>query len=136
MVFLPSLMNYCVYRKLETELPFQISGNFYPFFSRPGFSLTQAKLNWQDRIQIDSGNLRVGYSIPELLKGKGHRIEVEGSHLNAELLGSWAELQGVRKAEIKSLKADVLLKEGEVREIFDVSVLSPAFQFNLKRTEK
>lgn len=144
-VVLPSLIGLGVWRELQHRLKIEMGGKFVPAVLLPSFEIRDAHFEWDDKVKLISGHLKVEYHPMAYLLSRGPwipartpaalRITLSGNQLVAELLGSWAERQGLRSLPIDRFHADLALGPRGLDEIFSLEVDSPVFQFHVQKSE-
>lgn len=131
----PALTGYWVHRQIQSRIGFSISGTWVPDFLSSSYSVRSARFIWKDKVRLDSGRLRVAYDPVSAFSGR-LRVRLYSNDLRIELLGHWAEIQGVRAANVRKLDARLGIGPRGIQEIDFVEILSPEFQFRIKDSEK
>jgi hypothetical protein len=133
---LPPLSGYLVYREIQHRMKLKIAGDFSPAFHFPGFYLRNAHFQWEDRVELLSGNMTVQYDPLSLLRGELLRIVISSRGAAIRLTGAWEKMQGVNNAVIDVFDCDLGLGRKGIREIYGLELRSPAFQFHVKKSDK
>ena len=143
---MPPLVGWWVWHELEHRMKFQISGSFSPAFFLPAFAIKDATFEWGNKAKLLSGNLNVRYDLFPFVLARGGcvrmlgddllHVRLSGTGLRAELLGEWAQMEGLHgEVPIKRCDAELGFGPNGLREISSLDIDSPAFQFHIKKTE-
>ena len=124
-----------VCKHLEHRLDIKIQGQFAPGLFTPAFYLKNARFEWNGKVRFENGDLKVEYNPFSFLMPEGLRVRLTGKNLQVRLLGDWAKMQGVEKADLEKFEADFSLGRKGLNEIYCVEVESKAFQFHLRKSE-
>ncbi len=134
-VVLPPLVDWKIHREIQNHLKVKISGDFFPALLNPSYALRNVRFEWPDKIRLFSGNLEIEYNPLAVLEIRPLVVHVTGENLQVQLLGRWAEAQGVGKTFIKKLDAKFRIDSRGLREVYLLKIDSPAFQFHIKESE-
>ncbi len=129
-------LNFWVYHELQARLKIRMSGQYIPSLFTPAFEVRHGAFTWKDRVQLVDGNFKVQFDPLTLVSQQGIRIIMTSTASKIKLLGSWALQEGVEKALVDSIVADILLGRRGLTGINEVEVLSKSFQFSLKGVDK
>lgn len=132
---LPVLGSWSVYKRLESRLDLKIQGRFSPRIFASAFDLNNAQFEWNGKVLFEKGDLKVEYNPFSFFLPQGLRVRLTGKNLQVRLLGDWAKMQGVEKADLQKFEADFSLGRKGLNEIYCVEVQSQVFQFQLKKSE-
>lgn len=127
---------FVVFHQIQKRLDLQIEAKFVPSFLLPGFDLKNVRFQWEGHVEFLSGDVRVQYDPLSLLFGKQIRIRVRSESSSVRLIGDWARMQGVEKARVDRLDAEVGLGRKGIREIYGVELESPEFQFHVRKSDR
>lgn len=128
-------MGWGVWHELEKRLDTKISGSYAPAFFLPSFEIRDVRFEWDEKVKLLSGHLKVGYDPLGFLFGQDLRVRLSGRDLKAELLGEWAESQGLRELPLEEFQAEITVGPKGLKEISSLTVESSVFQFHIQKTE-
>lgn len=131
---LPFVSNYLFYQALQKTLKTPINGKFKPYIT-PRFRIENAQFVWKNKVKLLSGDVDVRYSLLRFLLLREMRLQASGKDLNAELMGAWAQMQGVEAIPLESFQSDLVFKGGKLSEIHSVHAFSKGFQFHIQKSE-
>lgn len=143
---MPPLAGWWVWHELEHRMNVKISGRYSPAFFLPAFTIKDAAFEWDDKVKLVSGNLNVSYEPFSFLFARGGcalgsgdsllQVKLSGTGLRAELMGEWAMMEGVHgEVPIDHFSAELGFGSDGLREISSLFIHSPAFQFQIKKSE-
>lgn len=124
-------LSFWVMKRLEKKAGSPIQATFLPDVFYPSFTLKNIHLHWQDRFQVLSGTLHVQYNPLSLFTSRKLRVQIEGSNLTTQLLGEFAESQGISRAEVDRAKIDFALGDQGPPDVFLLEVHSPQLEFQM-----
>jgi hypothetical protein len=130
----PTLMGFWIKHKLEECMRMKISGSWTPVFFQPSFGLRDVHFTWEDKVEVISGNLKVDYDLISLSR-KELRLKLSSNDLLAELLGEWAEREGVQKLKVQRFYADLTFGQDGLKEIFSLEVKSPSLELRFQGSQ-
>ncbi|HOE68106.1 MAG: hypothetical protein BWY49_01313 [Candidatus Omnitrophica bacterium ADurb.Bin314] len=133
---LSASLNYFVFCELQKRLEVRVTGRFVPAVFVTAFRVKNASFSWEDRVRVARGEIRIGYDPLTIFSEQGIRIVAENSGADIELLGRWAEQQGVGSAKLDYLHADITLGHRKVTAIHAIEARSPSFHFSIKNAVK
>lgn len=133
-LLVPMITNYIFYYSLQKTLKTSIEGQFKPSFT-PHFQLKNAQFAWKDKVKLLSGDVDVHYSLLKFLFLRELRFQAKGKNLNAELMGSWAQMQGVQSIPLENFQSDLAFRGGKLTEVHSVYAFSKGFQFHIQKSE-
>ena len=87
-------------------------------------------------MKVVSGELEVGSQPLDLFSKKILHFTLKGSNIRGELLGEWAERQGIQHFQLDRFYAQLGFDSQGLREISVLEASSPEFQFQIKPSEK
>jgi len=123
------VIGFWIWCELGPRFDAQIEGNFRPRWFSTSFDVNHLKLDWNDKVRIESGNLKVQYDLVSLFKGGGLRVQLSGSEIPVVLLGSWAQASSRPDVTLDHFFADLTLTRGGIRDIHRVEAHSPELKF-------
>lgn len=129
------LAGFWVRREVERRMKVEIGGTYVPVPFAPSFYLRDSRFKWDEKVKLISGDLKVDFNPLSIFLGGLLEIQLTSSGPEIELLGEWAELQGVRRLRLDHVKAHLGLAAGGVREIYSLHAASPVFQFHIQKSE-
>ena len=129
-------INYWVYQDIQKRLEIKANGRYIPSVFVPSFRLENATFNWEDKVRLVEGSIKVRFDLMPLLSGRGIRIVAESTGAKIKFLGSWALQEGIEDATVDTLYADVILGRRGLAGINTIEARSPSFQFSLKNVDK
>jgi len=118
-------------KKLEKKAGTPIQGTFLPHLFRPAFTLQDARLSWQNRFQVLSGDIGVRYDPLSLFPGRKFHVYIKATGLRVRLFQDLLESQGLAEIGVEEAKAELAFSREGPPEIFLFNVQSPELRFNL-----
>ena len=125
-----------VWQEVQGRMGVKISGRYSPVLFSFSFILHGARFEWDEKVKFISGDLKVDFEPLSLLSGSLLRIRLQSQNSEIELLGEWAELEGVRRVKLDRVEAHLGLAREGLRDIYFLDVRSPSLQFHLQESEK
>ncbi|MCM8775063.1 MAG: hypothetical protein NC930_01720 [Candidatus Omnitrophica bacterium] len=129
------VLDYWIYYEFQRRLEIQIRGMFLPAVLLPSFQIRNVRLQWREKAEVFSGDVRVSYEPLFFLNRKSLRVRVFGQSLGARVLGKWAEEAGREPFIISNFYVDFILGSHGIRQINALDVSSPKFQFHIRESE-
>lgn len=129
-------VNFWVFKEIQKRLKVHLEGQYVPTVFVPSFRLEKGSFNWEDRVRLVEGSIKVGFDPLTLFSGRGMRIVVKSSGAKIKFLGNWAVQEGIEDATVDTLYADVILGRRGISGINEIEARSPKFQFSLKNVDK
>src|SRR3989344_1159700 len=117
---LPPVLGWVVWRDLGHRMKMKISGRYTPAFFVPSFEIRNVHFEWDEKVKLLSGNVRVTYDPLSYVFKNAFRLRLSGENLSAKLLGEWAQMEGVQDATLKHFHADFLLGKKGLEEIYSL----------------
>ena len=124
-----------VHRELEHRMHLKFEGILIPAVFQPAYTLKEAHFLWEDKVLVQSGDLKIQYDPFFFIKGTTLRVRISSTLISAELLGEWQKLQGVRQIHAQRFVADLDFNKKGIEDIYYLDLLSPEFQFRIKKSE-
>ena len=134
-ISLPFFLSGWVQSQLEERLELEIEGKRQPLLFQSAFRMKDPHFVWKEKVEVQSGELTVHYSLGALLKGNLLDLKMKGKNLGVRLLGSWSEIQNVEEAVVEDLKAHLAFSTEGLEDVHYVHVSSPDFQFHITKNE-
>jgi len=139
-VFLTALLsigvNFWVFKEIQHRLKIQLTGQYVPTVYEPSFRIEKGSFNWEDKVRLVEGSVKVRFDLTTLLSQRGIRIVIQSTGAKIKFLGNWAMQEGIEDATVDTLYADVILGRRGIAGINVIEAKSPSFQFSLKNVEK
>ncbi len=135
-VLIPPVVGYGVFRRLQSRLKLKIQGQYAPVLFLPEFKVKNASFRWEDKVELMAGDIRVEYRPLSVFWGDNLCVKVSGAGVKVKLLGSWAAMQGVQDSTVETFEADLGISAKGLKEILGVEIVSPQFQFRIKKSDK
>ncbi len=124
-------------KRLEKKAGTPIEGSFIPHLFKPAFTLTNAKLSWQDRFEVLSGTVKVRYDPLSVVVARRFRIQVEGRDLKVHFLkGMSFAFEHPGDVKIDYVAADFALADKKSPEIFALNIHSPEIEFHFAEKDR
>ena len=121
-----------IVRRLEIAVGIHTARRIQPVPLRFAFMLDPALLEWQDKVSIREGRLRVDYGLEgfNLTNGKLH-LKLEGRDLAAHLLGRWQSLSSEKSLSIDRVFAEFIVDSHGISQIQTLDVSSPSLSLKI-----
>jgi hypothetical protein len=132
---IPPVSGWIVFKEIQHRLKFKVAGRFCPSYFFAGFFVEDASFVWEDRVELLSGSVKVEYNPVSVFTGELLRVKITSRGAQVRLIGEWSRTQGVGRAAIDFVNAELGLGRKGIREIDAVDVRSPAFRFEIKNAE-
>ena len=129
-------VNFWVYKDIQKRLEIKVDGRYIPSLLTPSFRVENGTFNWEDKVRLVDGSIKVRFDLTPLFTKKGIRIIAESPGAKIKFLGNWALQEGIEDATVDTLYADVLLGRRGLAGINTIEANSPSFQFSLKNVDK
>lgn len=126
-------INAWVYSEVQKRLDIKIGGNYVPAIFLPSFTVKNANFLWKDKVKLVTGDLEASFNIFSVVSDKGVRIKIKSQNCDIKFVGKWANLQGVEDVLLKDFFADIAIDFNGISEIYQISAMSPEFQFSIKK---
>ncbi len=141
-MFLPPLLGVGVWQTLQHRLGIRVGGVYCPSILVPSFTIRGAHFEWDDKVKLVSGNIKVGYHPVSYLvrnflltRSAPLRTRLSGRNLDIELLGNWSQMQGLHRVKLDLFEADLVFGPSGIQEIYLLRAESPQFQFHIEKSE-
>ncbi len=109
-----------------------IHGSWRPSHWLPGhFQLNQVQMDWRDRFQVRSGQIKIDFDLLEFLFVKKF-ITIAGSDLQVELGKKYSHLSARRQIKIDRIEGSFELSSSGEPIVHSLEIESPEIQFNVK----
>ncbi|HTL46853.1 MAG TPA: hypothetical protein VL688_02185 [Verrucomicrobiae bacterium] len=126
------VVGYGVYRQLGTRLDARVEGQYAPVFFRPVFYIKNLRLEWDNKVKVHSGDVKVEYDPASLLSG-ALNVRLSGHKVPVTLLQDWAYAAQKPDLVLDDFFADVTFASRGLKDINALRAVSPEIQFQLEK---
>lgn len=120
-----------VYKKIEKSLKMPVQGEFEPSFTRTSFVVRKAVLSWDNKIALNSGDIRVDYDLFSLVSSGGIRVSMSGKALPVRFLADLSRFSPRENVIVDDFYADLLISGEGLKEVTALRIKSPEIQFQI-----
>jgi len=130
-LFLPQWTAWRVFQELKSRADFRIEGDFSPRWPAPAFDLRRVRLDWDRKIRVLEGDLRIEFDPFLFWRKRWIRVRLSGEKIPATVLEKGWVPQDLEKVTFDRIYAELLFDLDGLRDILALKVESPrvAFQF-------
>lgn len=127
----PPVLGFWVFQQLGARLKAKVSGHYSPVWFATSFRVSDLELQWDQKVHLHSGKVRVDYDPLTVFFTDGMRVRITGKKIPVSLLGPWAHAAASPDVTLDDFFADITLGRGGVKEIHAVQARSPEIQFQI-----
>lgn len=125
-----------VLKHVEKSLRVPVQGRFEPHFFQTSFTVRQAQFNWENKISLDAGDIRVGYDLLSLVSSGGITIEISGQSLPVRFLNDLARISPREQVVLDDFFAKLVINTQGLKEVVALRIKAPELQFQVGRQEQ
>lgn len=126
-------MGWWVFKRVEKSLHVPVQGRFEPHYFQTSFIVRQAEFNWENKISLDGGDIKVGYDLLSLFSAGGIKIEISGQSLPVRFLNDLARISPREEVLVNDFFAELVINTQGLKEVAALRIKAPELQFQMGR---
>ncbi len=125
-----------VLKRVEKSLDVPVQGRFEPHYFQTSFTVRQARFNWENKISLDAGDIKVDYDLLSLFSAGGITIEIRGQSLPVKFLNDLARISPREQVVLDEFFAELVINTQGLKEVVALRIKAPELQFQMGRQEQ
>lgn len=119
-------------RQMEHKYAIILKGERNLVLFTPRFKVKNASFVWNDKVELLQGNFDIQLDPLAWIRDRVWAMSLQGDGSKLRFLGEWLKKTGVSEIQTTRLRLALDFYDGDIREIHQVEVVAPDYQFQIQ----